>query len=43
MSEDVEFLLDDAESSMKKAISHLETELTKITRRESNTHHARWH
>ncbi len=30
MSEDVEFLLDDAESSMKKAISHLETELTKI-------------
>ena len=30
MSEDVEFLLDDTESSMKKAISHLETELTKI-------------
>src|SRR5579875_432139 len=30
MSEDVEFLLDDAESSMKKAISHLEAELTKI-------------
>ena len=30
MSEDVEFLLEDAESSMKKAISHLETELTKI-------------
>lgn len=30
MSEDVEFLLDDAESSMKKAIGHLETELTKI-------------
>ena len=30
MSEDVEFLLDDAESAMKKAISHLETELTKI-------------
>ncbi len=30
MSEDVEFLLDDTESSMKKAISHLESELTKI-------------
>ena len=30
MSEDVEFLLDDAEESMKKAISHLESELTKI-------------
>ena len=30
MSEDVDFLLDDAEESMKKAISHLESELTKI-------------
>ena len=30
MSEDVEFLLDDTESSMKKAISHLEAELIKI-------------
>ncbi len=30
MSEDVEFLLDDAGSSMNKAINHLETELIKI-------------
>ena len=36
MSEDVEFLLDDAESSMKKAISHLETELTKIRAGKAN-------
>lgn len=36
MSEDVEFLLDDAESSMKKAIAHLETELTKIRAGKAN-------
>lgn len=30
MTEELELLLDDAESSMKKAISHLESELTKI-------------
>jgi len=29
-SEELEMVIDDAESSMKKAISHLETELTKI-------------
>lgn len=36
MSEDVEFLLDDAESTMKKAITHLETELTKIRAGKAN-------
>jgi len=36
MSEDIEFLLDDTESSMKKAISHLETELTKIRAGKAN-------
>lgn len=30
MSEELELVVDDAESSMKKAISHLEVELTKI-------------
>ncbi|MGN6616893.1 MAG: ribosome recycling factor [Ilyomonas sp.] len=30
MSEELELLMDDAESTMRKAISHLETELTKI-------------
>ncbi len=36
MSEDVEFLLDDTESSMKKAISHLESELTRIRAGKAN-------
>jgi ribosome recycling factor len=36
MSEDVEFLLDDAESSMGKAINHLESELTKIRAGKAN-------
>lgn len=36
MSEDVEFLLDDAEESMKKAISHLEAELTRIRAGKAN-------
>jgi ribosome recycling factor len=30
MSEELELIMDDAESTMRKAISHLETELTKI-------------
>ncbi|BAV09019.1 ribosome recycling factor [Filimonas lacunae] len=30
MSEELDLILDDAESTMKKAINHLETELTKI-------------
>jgi len=36
MSEDLEFILDDVESSMKKAISHLEVELTKIRAGKAN-------
>ena len=36
MSEDVELILDDVESSMKKAISHLEAELTKIRAGKAN-------
>lgn len=36
MSEELELLLDDAESSMKKAISHLEAELTKIRAGKAN-------
>lgn len=36
MTEELELLLDDAESSMKKAISHLETELTKIRAGKAN-------
>ena len=36
MSEDVEMILEDVESSMKKAISHLEAELTKIRAGKAN-------
>jgi len=36
MSEDLELILDDVESSMKKAISHLEVELTKIRAGKAN-------
>jgi ribosome recycling factor len=36
MTEELELLLDDAESSMKKAISHLESELTKIRAGKAN-------
>ncbi len=35
-TEELEFLIDDNESSMKKAISHLETELTKIRAGKAN-------
>lgn len=35
-SEEMELVIDDAESSMKKAISHLETELTKIRAGKAN-------
>ena len=36
MTEELELLLDDAESSMKKAISHLESELVKIRAGKAN-------
>jgi ribosome recycling factor len=36
MSEDLDLIIDDMESSMKKAISHLETELTKIRAGKAN-------
>lgn len=36
MSEDLELILDDVESSMKKAIGHLEAELTKIRAGKAN-------
>lgn len=36
MSEELELIMDDAESSMKKAISHLEVELTKIRAGKAN-------
>ncbi len=36
MSEDIELIVDDVESSMKKAISHLETELTRIRAGKAN-------
>src|SRR3954453_284361 len=36
MTEELELLLDDAESSMKKAISHLESELAKIRAGKAN-------
>lgn len=36
MSEDLELILDDVESSMKKAIAHLEAELTKIRAGKAN-------
>jgi ribosome recycling factor len=35
-TEELELIIDDAESSMKKAISHLETELTKIRAGKAN-------
>ena len=35
-SEEMEMVIDDAESSMQKAISHLETELTKIRAGKAN-------
>jgi ribosome recycling factor len=36
MSDDLDLIIDDMESSMKKAISHLETELTKIRAGKAN-------
>ncbi|MEO7530625.1 MAG: ribosome recycling factor, partial [Sediminibacterium sp.] len=36
MSEELQMIIDDAEDGMKKAISHLETELTKIRAGKAN-------
>jgi ribosome recycling factor len=36
MSEDLEFILEEAQESMKKALSHLETELTRIRAGKAN-------
>ena len=36
-SEELELVIEDVEASMKKAISHLETELTKIRAGKANT------
>ena len=37
ISEELELVIEDVEASMKKAISHLETELTKIRAGKANT------
>jgi ribosome recycling factor len=42
MSEDISLITDDMESSMQKAISHLETELVKIRAGKANPCYARW-